>query len=79
MHRALMVADMIYNAALQACNEYGVEPALLPLVMSRATQRIEAFALSEMAAKLVETDAERGQEAQGNDKEVEDGGHISGD
>lgn len=79
MQRLLEAADEIHSAALQILNHYEVDAKAVPLVMATAAQRLEQFAIGAMARELSALDGELAELRKQEDKEVEDGGHITGD
>lgn len=52
MQNAIEAADLIYNDALQIMSQLEVDPKLIPLVMGTVTQRLESFAIGDMAREL---------------------------
>ena len=52
MQHAIEAADLIYNDALQILSQMEVDPQLIPLVMGTVTQRLESFAIGDMAREL---------------------------
>ena len=52
MTNAIECADAIYSDALQIINHYAIDPQLIPLVMGQVAQRLELFAIGDMAREL---------------------------
>lgn len=52
MHHAIEATDIIYNDALQVVSQLGVDPKLIPLIMGTVTQRLESFAIGDLAREL---------------------------
>ena len=79
MHRLLEASEEIYSTTLQILNHYGVDAKAVPLVVAAASQRLDQFAIGAMAREMSTLDGELAELKKQEDKEVEDGGHISGD